>query len=337
MTVTKLGVLGALGLGVSMLATAATAQDCGEITIAEMNWASAELMANVDKLILEAGYGCSVELVPGATETTFASMNEKSQPDVAPELWANAIRTQLDAAEAEGRMHVLNQGPITGLGEGWWVTKKFRDDNPELDTVEKLLAHPEMFPYIEDETKGAFMGCPAGWGCQLVNANLFRAFGMEDKGWTLVDPGSAAGLDGAIAKASERDEPWFGYYWSPTSMIGKYNLQMLPFEAEFAGADNWNNCIALSEQECDDPQATAWTKSEVFSVVTDEFMTKGGAASDYFAKRVFPGSTMNEMLVYMSDNQATGEDAAYHFLEAYEDIWGAWVDAETAEKVKSEL
>ena len=28
---------------------------CGKVTIAEMNWASAELMANVDKIILEKG------------------------------------------------------------------------------------------------------------------------------------------------------------------------------------------------------------------------------------------------------------------------------------------
>ena len=33
------------------------------MTMAEMNWASAELMANVDKIILEEGYGCEVELV----------------------------------------------------------------------------------------------------------------------------------------------------------------------------------------------------------------------------------------------------------------------------------
>ena len=51
--------------------------DCGDITMADMNWPSATLMANVDKIILEAGYGCSVEMVVGATTTTFASMNEK--------------------------------------------------------------------------------------------------------------------------------------------------------------------------------------------------------------------------------------------------------------------
>ena len=50
---------------------------CGKVVVASQNWASAELMAEVDKVILEKGYGCSVELVPGATMPTFTSMQEK--------------------------------------------------------------------------------------------------------------------------------------------------------------------------------------------------------------------------------------------------------------------
>ncbi len=335
MTMTKLFAVSALSLAAS--AGAAFAADCGDVTIAEMNWASASLMANVDAIILEEGYGCNVELITGDTTPTFTSMNEKGQPDVAPELWINAVATPLAAAKEAGSLVALNDGPITGLGEGWWVTKKFKEDHPDLDTVEKLLDHPELFPYIEDESKGAFMGCPAGWGCQSINANQFRAFDMEAKGWVLVDPGSAAGLDGSIAKAVERDEPWFGYYWSPTAIIGKYELQMLPFETEYAGDDNWNNCISLPEQDCLDPQATSWIESAVESVVTDEFVAKAGPASDYFKVRVFPGEVMNGMLVYMNENQASGEDAAYEFLATQDDVWMQWVPADVAEKVKSAL
>ncbi len=43
----------AVGLSWATVGNAA----CGKISIAEMNWASAELMANVDKIILEKGYG----------------------------------------------------------------------------------------------------------------------------------------------------------------------------------------------------------------------------------------------------------------------------------------
>ena len=53
---------------------------CGKITYANINWASASLMANVDKIILEKGFGCEVELVPGDTMPSFTSMNEKVHP-----------------------------------------------------------------------------------------------------------------------------------------------------------------------------------------------------------------------------------------------------------------
>lgn len=321
----------------AMLMTSTARAECGDVNMAEFNWASGQLLANVDKFILEKGYGCNVELTVGGTTQIFTSMNEKGRPEIAGELWVNAVRGLLDAGVAEGRLHSLQDGPITGLGEGWWVTPKFRKEHPELDTVEKLIEHPELFPYAEDKSKGAFIGCPAGWGCQLVNANLYRAFDMEAKGWTLVDPGSGAGLDGSLSKAAERGENWFGYYWNPTALIGKYDMQLLPFEAEFAGKDNWDNCIAKSEQDCADPKKTAWTNSEVHTVVTDAFKKKSSVAAEYMSKRVFPGAVMNGMLVYMADEQASGEDAAIEFLEKNKDLWKSWVPADVATKVEAAL
>ena len=328
-----------LGLaGAAAVMTMSTsAQACGDVSIAEWNWASGELMANVDKMILEAGYGCNVTLVPGATTTTFASMNEKAQPDIAGELWINAVREPLFKAMDEGRLISALEGPITDLGEGWWVTAKFKKENPELDTVLKILERPDLFPDSEDPSKGAFVGCPAGWGCQLANANLFRAFEMEKKGWKLVDPGSAAGLDGSMTKAVERGQNWFGYYWSPTALVGKHDMQLVPFGIEFAGSENWDGCIVKPEQECADPKPSAWTHSEVHTVVTKQFKEKGGVAMDYLSKRVFPGSVMNGMLVYMGDEQASGADAAVEFLKTQEETWTKWVPADVAAKVKAAL
>jgi len=264
-------------------------------------------------------------------------MNEKGEPDIAGELWINAVREPLHAALGEGRLHTVNTGPITELGEGWWIPPHTAEAHPELQTVLDILDHPELFPYAEDPSKGAFVGCPAGWGCQLSNANLFRAFGMEEKGWVLVDPGTAAGLDGSMSKAVERGENWFGYYWSPTTMIGKYNMVKVPFGVEFAGAENWDGCIVKPEQDCADPKPSSWTQSEVHTVVTDNFKNNAGPAMEYLQARIYPGPIMNSMLVYMSDNQAEGMDAAKHFLREHEDVWTKWVPADVADKVRAGL
>lgn len=333
-TYKKLGALAAL----SLFSLPTLASSCGAVSISEMNWPSAELMANVDKIILSEGYGCDVSLVPGATTTTFASMNEKGKPDVAPELWTNAMREPLGKALKAGTLHSVNDAPITQLGEGWWIPPATAKKHPELKTVLDVLKRPDLFPDKEDPSKGAFVTCPAGWGCQLTNANLFRAFDMEKKGWKLVDPGSGAGLDGSMAKAVERDNNWFGYYWSPTALIGKYNMVKLDFGVPFAGSENWDGCMVKAEQDCANPKASAWTESTVQTVITDRLKKNGGKdVTMYFNNRTYPGPLMNSMLVYMGDNQASGEDAAVEFLLKHENVWSKWVPADVAKKVKKSL
>jgi glycine betaine/proline transport system substrate-binding protein len=328
--------LGSIFLSLVLVLFASAAYAGPKITIAEMNWASAEFMANVDKIIFEKGFGFEVELVAGATMPTFTSMKEKGEPDVAPEQWMNSILVPLNEALAEGRVYIANEAPIEEVGEGWWITPATAKRHPELKTVLDILEHPELFPYSEDKSKGAFVGCPAGWGCQLNNANLYRAFKMKEKGWVLVDPGSGAGMDGSIAKAAERDENWFGYYWAPTAMVGKYNLVKIPFGVPYAGKDNWDNCIAKPQQDCADPKPSAWTKSGVNTVVSANFKKTGGPeAMTYLSKRIYPLNVMNSMLVYMSNNQADGADAAIEFFQKYENIWTQWVSSKVAAKVKA--
>ena len=312
-----------------------SAYDC-KFQMADMNWPSATLMANVDKFILEEGYDCKIELVPGATTATFITMNEKGKPHVAPELWTNAIAGLLHKALEEGRLFSAIKGPITELGEGWWITPHTLKNYPELKTVLDILERPDLFPAKEDKSKGAFIGCPAGWGCQLANQSLFIAFEMEKKGWMLVDPGSQAGLDGSMSKAAERGDNWFGYYWSPTSLIGKYNMKLMDFGVPFAGSKNWDDCIAKGPEECIEPKPSAWTESIVQTVVTSEIkeMTE---VMNYFGKRIFPGSIMNSMLVYMEENQAQGADGAIEFLEKHPEIWINWITFEAAKKIKKAL
>jgi glycine betaine/proline transport system substrate-binding protein len=153
----------------------------------------------------------------------------------------------------------------------------------------------------------------------------------------LIDPGSQAGLDGSLIKANERGDNWFGYYWAPTSIIGKYGMKLMPFGVPFAGNENWDGCIAKAEQDCDDPKPSAWTASEVHTVVTDRFINQAGVAMDYFAKRIIPGSVMGAMLVFMEEEQADGPDAAVEFMSLHEDLWMQWLPADVAAKVKASL
>ncbi len=48
-------------------------------------WQSAEVLASLDKFILNNGYGCKADVIVGDTVPTITSMIEKGQPDLAPE------------------------------------------------------------------------------------------------------------------------------------------------------------------------------------------------------------------------------------------------------------
>ena len=185
---------------------------CGKVTIADMNWPSATLMAHVDMLILKHGYDCDVELIPGDTMPTGTSMIEKGEPDIAPEMWSNSFAEALNKGVAEKRLRIAGRSLSEGGVEGFWVPKYMVEKHPFLATIDGIKKNAKMFPHPEDPDKSAFVGCPAGWNCQITSGHLFKALKLADYGFELVDPGSAAGLDGSIAKAYERKEPWFGYY-----------------------------------------------------------------------------------------------------------------------------
>lgn len=120
----------------------AAAAECGRVTIANMNWQSAEVLAHIDRFILEHGYGCDAELVPGDTMPTLTSMMEKGEPDVAPEAWINGVREPLEKAVAEGRLHYAAKSLADGGVEGWWIPKHVADAHPEIRTIADALSGP---------------------------------------------------------------------------------------------------------------------------------------------------------------------------------------------------
>ena len=83
---------------------------------------------------------------------------------------------------------------------------------------------------------------------------------------------------------------------------------------------------------------TSWTKSEVYTVTTDNFKkTAGKDGMKYLENRTYPGPVMNGMLVWMGENQAEGADAAIEFLKSHEDVWTKWVSGSAASKIKKAL
>lgn len=316
------------------LGTTFAQADCGRVTIAEMNWNSATLIANVDRFILEHGYGCKAELVPGDTMPTGTSMTEKGEPDVAPELWQNSFKAALERGVADKRLRVAGQSLSDGGEEGFWVPKYLVDADPALATIAGIKANAHLFKHPEDPDRSAFMGCPAGWNCQITSGNLFRALELEAAGFDLVDPGSGAALAGSIAKAYTQQKPWFGYYWSPTGVLGKHAMVKVDFGS---GVDEPHYLNCISKADCIKPRVTMYPPSPVNTVTTEEFAIRAPEAFAYLAKRAFTNVQMNQLLAWMEDNQADGDIVMEHFLKNYTTTWTPWVPDAVAARIKTAL
>lgn len=310
------------------------ANECGEFTIADMNWNSASLIAHIDQFILNEGYACDAQLIPGDSVPTGTSMIEKGQPDVAPELWTNGIKEALDKGVAEKRLRYAGKSLTNGGEEGFWVPSYLVERYPELTTIEGVIKNAKLFEHPEDDEKFAFYGCPAGWTCQITSGHLFDALKLEDHNFEMIDPGSGAALAGTIAKAYERNKAWFGYYWSPTPVLGKYEMVKVDFGSG-TDIEEFRNCT--TQPDCESPKVTMFPAAPVHTVTTESFATSQPIAYQYFQKRGFTNEKMSELLAWMEDNQADAEEAMYHFLETSPDVWHNWVPQDVAEKVQQAL
>ncbi|MCJ8322579.1 MAG: ABC transporter substrate-binding protein [Rhizobiales bacterium] len=330
----KISLSAALIIVSSIFSTSSASADCGKVSIADMNWNSATLFANVDKYILEKGYGCDVELVVGDTVATGTSMTEKGEPDIAPELWTNSFAAALEKGIEENRLRRAGTPLPDGGEEGFWVPKYLVDKHPELATIEGVRANAALFTHPEDKSKSALYSCPSGWACQISTGNLFKALNLADSNFELVDPGSGAALAGSMAKEYDRGNGWFGYYWAPTALLGKYEMVKVDFGTG-VNEEHFKDCI--TKEDCVDPQPSMFPVSPISTITTEAFATGSPEVFGYLEKRGLSNADTNVILAWMEENQADGEIVAEYFLKNYANTWKQWVSDSAAEKITASL
>ncbi len=301
-------------------AAPAFADDCGEVTITEMNWASSIVVTNVAKFLMEQGYGCTVKAVPSSTVPAMTSVSENGTPDIVTEMWINGSNIY-DKLSDEGKIVTLTDVLSDGGIEGWWIPDYLAEAHPELTTIEGVLANPEL-------VGGRFHQCPEGWGCQRINKSLAEAWDLEGNGIEVFQHGSGETLATAIASAYANEEPWFGYYWAPTSILGKYpmvSVDLGPYDAEI------HSCNA--NPECMEVGKSSFPVGPVKTVVTTTFSEEQPEITELMTKMSFTNDQMNSVLAWQEENTASGEETAVYFLTNYSDVWSGWISDDAKEKL----
>ncbi len=299
--------------------------ECGEVSIAEMNWASASVVTNVEKFVMEQGYGCTVTVVPSDTVPAVTSLAENNEPDTVSELWVNSAGDAYAKLKAQGKVRELGMVLEPGGVESWLIPDYLVEAHPELTTIEGILANPDLIG-------GVFNNCPDGWGCRIVNDNLIPAFDFEGHGIKVFNHGSGETLATSLASAYEKKEPWFGYYWAPTALLGKYNMVAVDLGEYDADAH-----AANQNPDNSDPKPSAFPAAPVVTVVTADFAERQPEVAEFLGNVSFNVDHMNEVLAWMDENGASGEEAAVYYLTNHKDVWSAWLSDAAREKLAAIL
>lgn len=304
--------LGAL-CAASLSPTAALAE-CGNVSITEMSFSSAIITTAVAKFLMEQGYGCTVTTAQLDTIPAITSLAENNEPDIVTELWVNSAGDAYAKLKAEGRVKELSNVLDPGGVEGWWIPTYLAEAHPELTTVQGILDNPEL-------VDNRFHNCPAGWVCRIINANNARAWKFDTHGIEVHDHGSGETLAASLAAAYEAREPWFGYYWEPTEIMGKYAMTPVDFGALDRPAHDAN-----VDPDVVDPRPSAYPPSLVLTVATSDFVAREPEVADMIGKLHFDTDAMSTLLAWKDENNANAEEAAVHFLQTNTDEWSGWLN-----------
>lgn len=316
--------------GIALAAmTAGSAQayaDCGEVTVGSMGWASGEALAAITSFVLEQGYGCEVTLVPTDTVPAVTSLVENGQPDIIPEIWINGAPAYA-GLEAEGKVVSASKTFSNGGEEGWWIPTYLAEKHPELTTIEGILANPEL-------VDNRFHNCPVGWGCRIINDNLKAVYGIEEAGIEYFDHGSGANLSASIASAFEDGDAWFGYYWGPTAVLGKYEMT----KVDLGPVDEAQHRInADAESDPATHGKSDFPASPVFNAVTADLVDREPEVAAFMGNMELSNALVSKMLAWKDENNASAEETAAWFMVSYKDQLLDMVNDEARAKLASLL
>ncbi|WP_459618625.1 ABC transporter substrate-binding protein [Bordetella sp. 2513F-2] len=293
-----------------------------------MNWESNLMLVEVQRYIVEHGYGCKTSVEQGDTLPMFAAL-QRGDVDVNTEVWISQMQQAWDEALAAGKVQAL--GTVFTGTDGWYVPRYTADRFPQLRRVADLKGLHDAFVDDEDPQKGRIYGCAVGWTCGTINANLLKAFGLQDE-YLVYSPGNAAAQRAAIVSAYKRKKDIVFYYWTPTSLIGSLDLVKLELPPV-----NQRALACITDPKCQDPQPTGLAAYPVVTAVNTAFVARAPRLAEFLSKVNVPEAAVTEALGQMERERLEIDEAAMYFLKKYPEVWNKWVPADVALRVRNEL
>ncbi len=301
-----------------------------KLVFADPQWDSVQFNNSVAQYIISNGYGYPTDTINGSSAITFEGL-VNGDIDIYMEAWTGNLQPRYGEE--------LESGTIKEVGvnysdntQGLFVPTYLIEGDPargieplapDLKSVQDLPKYWQLFKDPEDPSKGRILGSPAGWEVDKILQDKIKNYGL-DKNYNYFSPGSDTALSTSIAKAYEEGTPWVGYYWTPTWVMGKYNMTLL--EDTTYSEELWENGY-----RCEIPSM------EITIAVNKDVPEKAPDVVEFLENYQTNSELLSSVLAYMQQNDINADQAAVWFLKNNEDIWTKWVPSDIAQKVKATL
>jgi len=295
---------------------------CGEIeklentiVLGEGNWDSFTFHNQVVKFILVEGYNKEVDVVPADTTLGLAGLIG-GDIDVYLELWSDNLATYKDDI-ATGKYLELSVN-FDDNAQGIYIPRYLQEQYPDLISVQDLERYPELFPNPEGGSKGIIYGGTEGWSATAFLREKITNYGLDEY-YVFKTIDSTDILNATLLAAYQKEEPWVGYNWEPTWIIGLLDMILLEDTTYSPEA------FAIGEGSFPSVRVTVTSnpalKDDHPEVYT--FLTNYETSSEL----------TSQALAYMQENDVEADIAAIYFLESNTDLWKDWVSEEAYDNI----
>ncbi|MDX2004356.1 MAG: ABC transporter substrate-binding protein [Meiothermus sp.] len=327
----------ALGAGAQAQSTSAYCALGKPVKFAGITWESGQFTTEVVRYILEKGYGCKTEVVPGSTAVTETAL-VAGDLQVWGEQW-EGVSAIVNKGISDGKARLVGDILDGGTVEGWYVPtyvikgdpkRNIKPMAPGLRRVSDLVRYRSLFKDDENPTLGRFYNCPVGWACEKTNNQKLVAYGLN-RAFVNFKPGNGAGLDAAIAGAYEKGQPIVFYYWAPTGFMSRFDFTRLE-EPRFNEACFKTLTDASNSRPCGSATPSTNLKFGVSNTIP-----ANDAINGLLSKVQFPLAFFNRVISEISDAKKPVPQVAREFLIEQQAMWTKWVPADVAAKVQASL
>jgi len=325
----------------SFSATTTSANACS-VHIGDFDWDSANIHTAIGAFIIEHGYGCDVEVTKGSTNPILAALID-NQIDVIFEHWTDNNVALIDPELDSGNLVFL--GVNTPASEQAFFVDRATSEAHGITSVEDLKKPgiKDLFKDPENPEKGRLTSCISGWTCYTINLVKLKEYGLDEM-YTNFDPGSGGALDAAIMAASTKNQPIVTYYWTPTSLMGKPEVDLVRLTEPAYDKGCWDDMMVVVEDiKANGPDvykpscACEYKDMSLTKLATGKFAAGNADIIDFVEAYTIPTADVNNMLAYYVDESGGDMEAtAMHYLESSSD-WESWVPADVAAAVKKAL